>query len=137
MMFLRLRVALLAAVLALAGVFGGAAPALASDYWCDVDPPVVIFTPEGRVRIVYVVNGGPVLYLPQLVLPEISYDVDPAGPDMTKVELNVKVSRGLLGAGFDVRSQVWSGPAGTGTLLSTVYARAGETLRHTFRLNVD
>lgn len=137
MVFVRLRVALLAAILALSGVLGSAGGAAASDTWCDVDPPVLIETPEGNLRIVYVINSGPVQYLPQLLVPAIDYEVRPVGDiAATQVRLNVTVSRGLLGQSYMVKSEVWSGPLRTGELLSTVYGRAGEVMRHPFRLNV-
>ena len=137
MRFVRLRVALLAAILALSGVFGSTGTVLASDTWCDIDPPVLIQTPEGNLRIVYVVSSGPVVYLPQLLLPAIDVDVRPAsGGDATAVRLDVTVSRGLLGQRYGVKSEVWTGPARTGTLLSTEYGTAGEAMHHKFRLNV-
>lgn len=137
MFFARLRVALLAAILALSGLAGGAVTAAASDTWCDADPPVLIRTPGGNLRIVYVVSSGPVQYLPQLVVPAIDYDVRAVAGDQTQVRLDVTVSRGLLGQGYAVRSEVWSGPARTGTLLSTEYGEAGEAMRHRFRLDVS
>jgi hypothetical protein len=137
MCFVRLRVALLAAILAVSGVFGSAAPVLASETWCDVDPPVLIQTPEGNLRIVYVVSSGPALYLPQLLLPAIDYEVRSVSRgDGTAVRLDVTVARGLLGQGYAVKSEVWSGPARTGELLSVEYGSAGEPMRHKFRLNV-
>ena len=137
MFFLRLRVALLAAILALSGVLGSAGPALASDTWCDTDPPVLIQTPEGNLRIVYVVTSGPVLYLPQRLLPAVDYEVrSTSGGADTQVRLDVTVSRGLLGQRYAVRSEVWTGPARTGMLLSTEYGSAGEAMQHKFRLGV-
>ncbi|HET7769166.1 MAG TPA: hypothetical protein VFN74_10375 [Chloroflexota bacterium] len=137
-MFLaRLRVTLLAALLALSGVFGSAAPVLASETWCDVDPPVLIKTPEGNLRVVYVVSSGPVVYLPQLLVPRIDYEVrSVSGGGATAVRLDVTVARGLLGERYDVKSEVWSGPARTGELLSVENGTAGEPMRHRFRLNV-
>ena len=137
MVFLRLRVALLAAILALSGVFGSAGTALASDTWCDVDPPVLIQTPQGNLRIVYVITSGPAVYLPQLLLPAIDHEVrSVSGGDDTQVRLHVTVSRGLLGQEYGVASEVWSGPARTGTLLSTDHGTAGEPMQHKFRLGV-
>ena len=137
MFLVRLRVAVLAVLLALSGVFGAAAPALASDYWCDTDPPVLIQTPEGNLRIVYVVTSGPPVHLPYLLLPAIDYDVQSvSGGDATQVRLNVTVSRGLLGQRYAVKSEVWTGPARTGTLLSTQTGTSGEPMSHKFRLNV-
>ena len=137
MPFVRLRVALLAAILTLSGVLGSAGGAAASETWCDVDPPVLIQTPEGNLRIVYVVSSGPVQYLPQLVLPTIDHEVrSVASGEATQVRLDVTVRRGLLGESYAVRTEVWSGPVRTGTLLSTEYGRAGEVMHHSFRLNV-
>jgi hypothetical protein len=137
MLLLRLRVALLAAILALSGVLGVAGPALASDTWCDTDPPVLIQTPEGNLRVVYVVSSGPVQYLPQLLVPAVGYEVRAvAGGDATQVRLDVTVSPGLLGQRYAVTSEVWTGPARTGTLLSTELGTAGETMQHKFRLDV-
>jgi len=137
MRLLRLRVALLAAVVALSGVFGTAGSALASDTWCDVDPPVLIQTPNGQLRIVHVVSSGPAIYLPQLLLPAIDHEVRPAaGGEQTQVRMNVTVSKGPLGQDFAVKSEVWTGPARTGTLLSAEYGQAGEAMRHRFRLDV-
>ena len=137
MLLLRLRVGLLAVLLALSGVFASTGTTLASDTWCDVDPPVLIKTPEGNLRIVYVVTSGPVQYLPQLLLPAIEYEVHAvAGGGATQVRLDVTAAGGLLGEGYAVKSEVWTGPARTGTLLSTQYGRAGEAMRHRFRLNV-
>jgi hypothetical protein len=137
MVFVRLRVALLAAILALSGVLGSAGSATASDTWCDVDPPVLIETREGNLRIVYVVSSGPVLYLPQLLNPAIDKEVrSVADGEATQVKLDVTVSPGLLGESYAVRSEVWTGPLRTGTLLSIEHGRAGEAMRHRFRLNV-
>src|SRR5688572_5128408 len=117
MLVMRLRVALLAAILALSGVFASAGPALASETWCDIDPPVLIQTPEGNLRIVYVVSSGPVIHLPQLLVPAIDYEVRPAARgEATSVRLDVTVARGLLGQRYAVKSEVWSGPLRTGEL---------------------
>jgi hypothetical protein len=137
MVFVRLRVALLAAMLALCGVLGSVGVVAANDTWCDADPPVLIRTPDGNLRIVYVVSSGPVQYLPQLVLPAIEYEVNSvASGDATQVRLDVTVKRGLLGESYAVRTEVWSGPVRTGTLLSSEYGNAGDAIRHSFRLNV-
>ena len=137
MFLVRLRVAVLAALLALSGVFGSAAPVLASETWCDVDPPVLIKTPEGNLRVVYVVSSGPTVYLPQLLVPAIDYEArSVSGGDATAVRLDVTVSRGLLGERYGVKSEVWSGPARTGELLSVEHGTAGEPMRHRFSLNV-
>ena len=133
---MRLRVALLAAVLAVSGIAGAAGPVAASDTWCDADPPVLIRTPDGNLRVVYVVSSGPVQYLPQLLAPAIDYEARSVANDQTQVRLDVAVSRGLLGQSYAVKSEVWSGPARTGTLLSAEHGQAGEPMRHRFRLDV-
>lgn len=132
------RRAIAATLLGAAGALSTSGTAAANETWCDVDPPVVIRTPQGNLRVVYVVTSGPPLLLANLLLPAISYDVRPAeGGDATRVQLNVTV-KGLLGllGRQAVRSEVWSGPARTGDLLSSVDGVSDSPMRHSFKLDL-
>jgi hypothetical protein len=125
-----------------ASVLGGAtllaAPTsvFADETWCDVDPPVLIRTPDGNHRIVYLTDSGPARYRTQLVHPEIEYDVSAVrGQQATGVSLTVTVNASQ-GQAFAVQSEVWSGPRKTGELLSSCVGSADSPIRHTFRLDV-
>ena len=141
---LRRRNALVATLFGAAGALSLSGTAAASETWCDVDPPVVIRTPEGNLRVVYVVTSGPPQLLASLLLPAIDCEVRPAqGGEATRVQLSVTVKDtlglgGLLGLSGRqaVRSEVWSGPARTGELLSSVDGVSGSPMRHSFKLDV-
>jgi len=133
---MRSRFTLLAALLSLPLLQLAAAPAFASETWCDVDPPVLIGTPGGNVRMVYVVDSGPIQYLAQLLVPSVSYEtrsIQDGGA--TRVTVDVTVHP-LLGLGFPVHSEIWSGPLRTGTLLSARDGSAGTPTHHVFVLDV-
>jgi hypothetical protein len=127
-----------AALLGTTGALGLSGTAAAGETWCDVDPPVAIWTPQGNLQIVYVVSSGPPLLLANLLLPAITYDTRAAeGGDATRVTLDVTV-KDLLGLVTHqaVRSEVWTGPARTGRLLSSVEGWSGSAMRHRFKLDV-
>ena len=125
-----------AAVLGLVALQLAAVPALASETWCDTDPPVLVQTPGGDVRIVFVVDSGPIQYLTQLLTPSVSTEVRSVQSGAaTQVSVDVTV-RPLLGMTFPVHSEIWSGPLRTGSLLSTRDGSAGTAMHHVFILDV-
>jgi ribosomal protein S28E/S33 len=133
---MRIRAALAASVLSTLLLLATAVTAFATETWCDVDPPVLIRTPGGHARVVYVVSSGPTEHLVQLLLPTISYETHSvASGDATQVKLDVTV-RDTDGHRHTVRSEVWSGPVRTGRLLSVLEGQSGSAMRHQFRLDV-
>jgi hypothetical protein len=127
---------LIAASVGAPAALATAATAHADETWCDLDPPVLITTPGGNVRIVYVTDSGPLLNVAQLLLPAVGYEVKfVPGQNATDVTLSVTVPNGLFGS-FSCRSEVWTGLARTGQLLSSVSGTSGTAIRHRFRLNV-
>jgi hypothetical protein len=126
----------IAAALGAPAALSSVATAHADETWCDLDPPVIITTPGGNVRIVYVTDSGPLLNVAQLLLPAISYTVHAVpGQNATDVVLSVTVPNGLLGS-FSCHSYVTTGPARTGQTLSSLDGTSGTPIRHRFRLNV-
>ena len=112
------------------------APPVHADTWCEIDPPVVITTPAGNTVIVYVVNGGSAAHALQLLAPTVSYTVAPvAGGTATQVKLSVLIAD-PDGHAHPVQSQVWSGPAMTGTLYASASGTAGKALQLTFRVDI-
>ncbi|HEU5317940.1 MAG TPA: hypothetical protein VFX49_17645 [Chloroflexota bacterium] len=131
-----LRRALAASALGFALLARGALPAHAGETWCDTDPPVVVKTPGGETRVVFVVMAGPAERLVDLLRASTAYEVRPVqGGAATQVELAVTVAD-PAGQGYAVRSEVWTGPNGTGERLSKRTGRAGAAMRHVFTLNV-
>jgi hypothetical protein len=117
-------------------IFATAGPAFADETWCDLDPPVNVRTPSGRNRVVFVTDSGPEEYRRQLQSAEISYSVSPAGQGTaTDVRLSVTVSD-VDGKHQAMRSEVWTGPNRTGTLLSGQDGTMGKTITHNFRLDI-
>ena len=132
----RAATAAFAAALSALGTALTATPAHAEDTWCDADPPVAIVTPAGNLRIVYVVNGGPLLHVAQLVAPAISYRTHSTqGGERTLVHMDVTVANTDWHA-HAYSSEVWTGPARTGTLLSRETGTMGKPVRHQFTLDV-
>ncbi len=131
---MRLRVVAPAA-LALAALLGLTGRAGASETWCDVDPPVVIQTPDGNLQIVYVEIAGPLAHVAQLLAPAISYQVKPSAGDGTKVDMTVTVAD-VDGHQHEVQSEVWTGPGGTGTLLASDTGRTGSPMPLSFKLGI-
>lgn len=130
------RTALVATVLGLLLLQTGVAPAFASETWCEPDPPVLITTPAGNRRVVYVVDAGPAEFLAQLLTPTISYDARSVqNGAATQVALDVTVPL-ALGETFPVHSEVWTGPQRTGTLLSSRDGAAGTLMHHVFILDL-
>ena len=129
--------ALIALLLALAPA-GGARPALASETWCDTDPPVTIVTPGGNLVVVYVVDTGPAEHLVALLTPQVTYTVRPAeGGRATDVEMHVTIQDGgLLGSSYDVGTEAWSGLLRTGAEFDSVRGIAGESMTLRFRLPI-
>jgi hypothetical protein len=116
----------------------GATSALASDTWCDTDPPVLVQTPGGHTVAVYVSDGGPVEHVASLLVPQISYSVVAVqGGTATDVTMIVTVPGDLLGTGYAVSSEVWSGLARTGVEYASAQGTAGQPLRLRFRLPVS
>jgi hypothetical protein len=131
-----LRRALAASALGLALVLRAAPTALAGETWCDTDPPVVIKTPGGETRVVYVVMAGPAEHLVDLLRAGTAYQVRPVQAGAaTRVELDVTVAD-PVGEAYAVRSEVWTGPLGTGERLSSRTGQAGDAMHHVFTLNV-
>ena len=115
---------------------GGAQRVLASETWCDTDPPVLITTPAGNLVVVYVANAGPVEHITQLLVPAIDTSTRAvAGGLATQVRLTVTVTD-TDGHRHAMRSEVWTGPLRTGKLLSSVSGSIGEPLQHQFRLEM-
>lgn len=128
----------MAALLGATGALGLSGTAAAGETWCDIDPPVAIVTPGGNLAVVYVVTSGPPLLLANLLAPAITYEVRPSeSGDATRVAMDVTVKDPLGVYGHqDVRSEVWTGPARTGRLLSSVEGLSGSPMRHRFKLDV-
>ena len=125
-----------AAALGAPAALASVATAHADETWCDLDPPVNIRTPSGRNRGVFVTDSGPEAYRSELRSPDISYSVSPAEQGTaTDVRLSLTVSdpSGLRAA---MRSEVWTGPNRTGTLLSGQDGTMGKTITHNFRLDL-
>jgi hypothetical protein len=138
----------LAGAVGAAAMLAGATPAFADETWCDVDPPVLIRTPGGNNVVVFVVDAAADQYRDWLKRPQIAYAVirtmgstsptgaaDPTGR-RTQVDLEVVIPL-ADGLPFPVRSGVWSSPGQHGVLFSERVGVAGETLRHTFWLDVE
>ncbi|HEU5317157.1 MAG TPA: hypothetical protein VFX49_13695 [Chloroflexota bacterium] len=128
----------MAAVLGATGALGVSGIAAAGETWCDIDPPVAILTPGGNLAVVYVVTSGPPLLLANLLAPAITYEVKPAeSGDATRVAMDVTVKDPVAPDGHqNVRSEVWTGPARTGRLLSAAEGLSGAPMRHHFKLDV-
>jgi len=130
------RTAFVGTVLGLSLLQIGAAPAFAGDTWCEPDPPVLITTPAGNHRVVFVVDAGPAEFLAQLLSPTISYGTRSVqNGAATQVSLDVTISP-APGQTFPVHSEVWTGPNRTGTLLSSRDGTAGTAMHHLFILDV-
>ena len=108
--------------------------------WCDVDPPVLIVTPQGRVVTVYALIGAQKLTTSLLTeLSKISYTVAPANNGAaTQVTLTVTVNKLLLlaPAGTPTRLTVSSSLWGSGTTYGTATGAVGSPMTVTFLLPV-
>lgn len=113
-----------------------ASAALASDQWCDDDPPVVIHTPAGALVTVYVTNGAlGVQHLPAVQLASIATDVSPAGGG-TLVRMHVLIPGDAFDSAFPTRSVVSTGPFATGTIHAQASGSSGRSMTMTFTLPV-
>ncbi len=121
----------------LVGMLAACPPAsgvLASDQWCDNDPPVVIRTPGGALVTVYVTNGAlGVQHLPAVELASIATDVSPAGGG-TRVRMRVLVPDDPFASGFPTRTVVSTGPFATGTIHARASGSSGQPMAMTFTL---
>jgi hypothetical protein len=125
-----------ASALAGATLLAGATTVAADETWCDVDPPVLIRTPGGNNVVVFVADGGADAYRDWLKRPQITYTVTRAPGRRTQVDLGVVIPA-ADGVAFPMRSRVWSSPGQGGVLLSERIGVAGETLGHSFQLDVE
>lgn len=133
------RLAVLVVALLLAALAAPAPVARASEEWCEIDPVVVVKTPQGNVVPVYVTSAAPSpKYLPQLLTAKLSHETRPArGGRATVVWLEVDIpSDALSGDDFRTRSIVSTGPLATGTILATADGLSGRAVRLTFDLDV-
>ena len=111
--------------------------ALASDTWCDTDPPILITTPAGNTAVVYLVDSGPAEHLPSLLHPQVSYTAQSVDEGRaTLVKMTVIVPNDVLGSGYSVVTEVWSGLARTGTRYDSESGTAGDPVKLVFRLLV-
>jgi hypothetical protein len=115
-----------------------ATSAWAWDEWCDSDPVLLIWTPEGRVVPVYYLTGvqGPA-YIVGGLLGNLSaaYTAETADGG-TLVTLRVVVPNGLFGATYATRVMVSTGPLGTGDVYGATTGRSGEPMQVQFALPV-
>jgi len=113
---------------------GSTSRALASDQWCDDDPPVVLHTPGGALVTVYVTDSVLGLsHLPAVQLARITADVSPAGGG-TRVHVQVLVPGDAFDPFFATRSTVSTGPFATGTIYATASGFSGQPMAMTFTL---
>jgi len=109
---------------------------LASDEWCEDDPPVVIHTPGGALVTVYVTDSGlGVQHLPAVQLANITTNVSPTAGN-TLVRVQVVVPGDALDAHFSTRSVVSTGPFATGTIYATANGFSNQAMTMTFTLPV-
>jgi hypothetical protein len=129
---------LLAVVVAVLVLVGGAPPAGASEDWCEFDPLVLIATPGGRLVPVYVLTGAAGLaHLPLVTAARYDYAAAPtAGGTATLVKLEVLVPPTATGGTFATRATVSTGPAATGTVLASATGTSGQPMKLTFKLAV-
>jgi hypothetical protein len=117
---------------------GSVSPAFAGETWCDVDPAVLLITPGGHLVAVYVVDAGPIQHTTSLLAPRITATTRAAqGGTATDVTLDIVVPNDLLGSGYAVSSEVWSGPARLGTRYAQQSGFAGQTMQLRFRLDIS
>jgi hypothetical protein len=112
--------------------------AFAGEEWCDIDPPVVIVTPQGHLATVYA-NIGSQGLLPSLLneLSQISYTVAPAnGGTATQVTLTVTVRKTLLtGSSTPTRVKVSSLLLGLGNVYGSANGTVGKPMTVKFLIN--
>ena len=116
-----------------------AAPAAeAADEWCDIDPPVIIRTPKGRLVTVYALIGAQGLLAALLnELAAVSYTVASANNGTaTLVTLKATVHKTLLTGSCPTRVKVTSGLLGLGTSYGEATGTAGTSMTVKFLLNV-
>jgi hypothetical protein len=125
------------------GLLAGAAalptPAAAADDWCDIDPPVIVKTPRGRLVTVFA-NIGAKGLTPALLaeLSRITYTVTSTnGGKATKVDMYVTVPRTLLLFGTaPARVKVTSLALGLGTFYGSGTGVSGTPMHVSFVLPV-
>lgn len=135
-------VARAAAVVALALVGGPAAlpahadVARAGEKWCEVDPLLVVTTPQGNtVPLFYLTGVQSLAHTPATLLPTAAYTVQPAAGG-TRVVVDVTVPDGPLGTAFPTRVTASSGPWGTLTVYGRAEGTSGRPMRVAFHLPV-
>jgi hypothetical protein len=117
-------------------VLAAAGTAAADETWCELDPPVAIRTPAGRVRVVFVTDSGPAEYRRQLMNPDIEYSVRSADRGAaTEVRMTVTI-RNVDDNHVPTRSEVWTGPNRSGQLLSSKEGHMGRPITHNFKLDL-
>jgi len=110
--------------------------AFAAADWCDADPLQLVITSGGKIVPIFVTNGArSALRIAQLLLAEIKHTTKSVdGGRATLVTVSVVVPNGLLGASFDTRCIVSSGPLGTFEVYATTTGTSGRTMTTQFKL---
>lgn len=109
----------------------------ASGEWCDIDPVVIVRTPEGNLVPIYNTNGVQGLQnQPALLLPKVSYTVKPTdGGRATLVTMDVTLPEGIYGRDFATRTVISTGPMGTLKVLGKAQGESGKPMRVQFTLD--
>jgi hypothetical protein len=111
--------------------------ATASSQWCEVDPLLVLTTPQGSSVPVYVTTAGNgAEHVAAVTAAQISYNVSPsANGKMTLVTVTVFVPQDQFGP-FAIKSTVSSGALGTGVTYASAAGVSGKPSKLTFVLDV-
>jgi hypothetical protein len=124
-------------------VLGTPSTASAGETWCDVDPVVVVTTPQGNQVPVFVTTGARgAEHAPAVLAQSITYTTEPAREGTaTHVRMTVVVPGDAVPSDapekrFDTRTKASSGPLGSGTLHSTAEGSAGKPMQMSFTLDV-
>ncbi len=127
---------LIAGVLLMGALGSQVSQAGAAEYFCDWDPPVLLITPAGHVKPVYVSVWTSSLL--NIGLPVESYTAtrayDAAGHPVTNFDVAVWVPSGLL-FNFTTLDMVNTGLLGGGQRLASAYGTSGRTTH--LRFTVD
>ena len=112
--------------------------------WCEVDPPLVVRTPGGRVVVLHVTNYGLGReHLRAVRRATISSTTSPAGSAPAGapragaflVRVVVEVPLGAGGERFPTKSVVSTRPFAKGTVLAEASGHSGGPMRMEFRLD--
>ena len=107
-----------------------------SSEWCDLDPIVIVRTPQGNLVPIYNTNGVQGLEnQPALLLPKVSYTAQPAEGGKTLVKMEVTLPEGLYGRDFATRTVISTGPMGTLNVLGRAQGQSGRPMRVQFTLD--